>query len=343
MKGQGGLRVVGLQLVVAALGMLAAVLMLASWTSPPGPTDPTASCDLECVETYMAGIKKMKGSDFVLLLRDKYLFPPPPSPNTSLLHTERMPWRELLEWDKLQVTLENLWKDQAPGVFVEVGAADGEFMSQTLVLERNLSWTGLLVEPDPRSFAVLQQRRRNAWTSPICIRSGMPSSKQFWMHYLLGDLPPELQGLVMARSKLVGETVFGDNKRGTTIRVPCLPLSLLLEAAKLTSVDMLSVATGVPGDETRIADVTRNKKLFHVKTLLVQYPRSYLRDHPYPIISGYIIDLERSHLLLRLYWRRSGCRLVQEESCHRAQTYDLVMACRKFLCYGFAEVWTYKL
>lgn len=60
----------------------------------------------------MAGIDNMNVSDFVQLFRDKYLIPPPSSPNTSLLHIERMPWRELLEWDKMQVTLENLWRDQ---------------------------------------------------------------------------------------------------------------------------------------------------------------------------------------------------------------------------------------
>lgn len=52
---------------------------------------------------------------------------------------------------------------------MEIGAVDGEFMSQTLTLERNLSWSGLLVEPDPRSFAILQNRRRNASLSPLCV------------------------------------------------------------------------------------------------------------------------------------------------------------------------------
>ena len=49
-------------------------------------------------------------------------------------------------------------------------------MSQTLMLERNLSWTGLLVEPDPRAYAILQKRRRNAWTSPLCIKLSPPGS-----------------------------------------------------------------------------------------------------------------------------------------------------------------------
>lgn len=62
-------------------------------------------------------------------------------------------------------------------MFVEVGAADGEFMSQTLMLERNLGWSGLLIEPDPRAFTILQQRRSyRSWTSPLCILRTLPSS-----------------------------------------------------------------------------------------------------------------------------------------------------------------------
>lgn len=52
---------------------------------------------------------------------------------------------------------------------MEIGAVDGEFMSQTLMLEKALGWSGLLVEPDPRSFAILQDRRRNASLAPLCV------------------------------------------------------------------------------------------------------------------------------------------------------------------------------
>lgn len=58
---------------------------------------------------------------------------------------------------------------QPPGTFVEIGAVDGVFMSQTLMLEKTLGWSGLLVEPDPRSFAILQDRRRNASLAPLCV------------------------------------------------------------------------------------------------------------------------------------------------------------------------------
>ncbi|KAK8387395.1 hypothetical protein O3P69_018172 [Scylla paramamosain] len=332
MKGFAGLSVAGLVVVVVVSVCL---IRLAQWTN--------SSCDSECLETYFSWQDILINPALLPLLRDKYLHPPPSQPNISRLHTRRLPWRELLDWDKLQITLEDLWKDQSPGVFVEVGAADGEFMSQTLVLERNLSWTGLLVEPDPRSYAILQQRKRNAWTSPLCIEAMTPKAGLLWMHHQVEDLPPELQGLVLARSKMMEFTVQGDLRRGTIVRVPCFPLSRVLMAANLTAVDMLAIATGTTGDQDRIKDVTYNKKLFHVKTLLMQYSRMYLIKHPYPIIKGYIIDMERSRLLIRLYWRKSECRLLQEGSCRRVKTYDLVEACREYLCYGFAVVWTHAL
>lgn len=34
------------------------------------------------------------------------------------------------------------------GIFLEVGAADGVTLSNTLFLERERNWTGLLIEPD---------------------------------------------------------------------------------------------------------------------------------------------------------------------------------------------------
>lgn len=298
---------------------------------------------LECVETYFAGKNSLGNPALIPVLRDKYLHPPPATPNTEGFDIYRPPWRELLNWYKVQETLKELWEDQGPGVFVEVGAVDGEFMSQTLVLEKNLSWTGLLIEPDPRSYRILQERRRNAWTSPTCVYPNTPSAYTLWMRDLIEDLPQELQGLVMARSKLSHETTLMDMQQGKLTYVTCVPLSRLLLAANMTQIDLLTIATGTEADQLKIRDVIFNSKTFTVKTLLIQYPRSYLLDHPYPIIRGYIHDTVRSQLLVRLYWRLSDCRLLQKGSCWRSKHYDLVDSCLMYRCMGFATVWTFDM
>lgn len=54
------------------------------------------------------------------------------------------------------------------GYFVEFGATDGVLLSNTLMLERDFGWTGLLAEPNPDFFAQLQRNRTCTCTS-ACI------------------------------------------------------------------------------------------------------------------------------------------------------------------------------
>lgn len=48
-----------------------------------------------------------------------------------------------------------LFSDAPRGFFLEAGALDGEFISNTLYLERELGWTGLLVEADNTLYSAL--------------------------------------------------------------------------------------------------------------------------------------------------------------------------------------------
>ncbi|KAK4321737.1 hypothetical protein Pmani_007477 [Petrolisthes manimaculis] len=50
------------------------------------------------------------------------------------------------------------------GFFVEAGALDGEFLSNSLYLEREREWWGLLVEAVPDSYSLLRQRHRHVYT-----------------------------------------------------------------------------------------------------------------------------------------------------------------------------------
>ncbi|CAL4064862.1 unnamed protein product, partial [Meganyctiphanes norvegica] len=180
---------------------------------------------------------------------------------------------------------------------------------------------------------------RNARTSPLCVDRLPATTRRFWLRDLELDLPEHFVQLLMARSKLQDETLTGDEERGSVINVKCTPLSSLLLAANMTSFDMLTIATGVDGDEQRISDVTRGKG-FDVKTLLVHYPTGRLFDEPYPKIPGYILDMKHSTLLVKFYVKRSHCQLISNNDCQKLHYYDVKDACLKYFCFNHLTVYT---
>merc|ERR1711997_517646 len=57
-------------------------------------------------------------------------------------------------------------KDKREGFFVECGAYDGETRSNTLNLERELGWSGVLIEADPVNLIKCFEKHRKAWLVP---------------------------------------------------------------------------------------------------------------------------------------------------------------------------------
>ena len=55
------------------------------------------------------------------------------------------------------------------GFFIECGANDGESISNTLWVERNLGWKGVLIEADPRPLEKLLQKNRKAYIGKFCV------------------------------------------------------------------------------------------------------------------------------------------------------------------------------
>lgn len=52
---------------------------------------------------------------------------------------------------------------------MECGAFDGVYLANTLDLELDHSWTGLLIEANPSSYERLRGRNRKAWSSNVCL------------------------------------------------------------------------------------------------------------------------------------------------------------------------------
>ncbi|XP_076043255.1 protein Star-like isoform X2 [Oratosquilla oratoria] len=116
-------------------------------------------------------------------------------------------------------------KGKRGGFFVEAGAYNGEDLSNTLYLERQLGWTGLLVEPDPWNFYYLRNRRRRVHSIHACLSPNpYPREVTFRQSDTMGHiLQPEEGG------------------RGLLTRVKCFPLYSLLLALNASSIDFLSL------------------------------------------------------------------------------------------------------
>ena len=62
------------------------------------------------------------------------------------------------------------------GFFIEAGAFDGETFSNTLFFELKKNWTGLLVEPNPDAFEILQMKVSKTNT----VQTALDKSHQKW-------------------------------------------------------------------------------------------------------------------------------------------------------------------
>src|SRR5262249_24466900 len=67
-------------------------------------------------------------------------------------------------------------------IFLGIGAYDGVRLSNTLMLERDLGWTGLYVEPLPNIFAVLQRSRRC-----ICVHARIRNREEAGFEFVAAD------------------------------------------------------------------------------------------------------------------------------------------------------------
>ena len=54
---------------------------------------------------------------------------------------------------------ETFFSNKRDGTFVEIGASDGFFISNTYFFEKNLNWKGICIEPNPKLFSSLKKNR----------------------------------------------------------------------------------------------------------------------------------------------------------------------------------------
>jgi FkbM family methyltransferase len=106
------------------------------------------------------------------------------------------------------------------GVFVDVGARDGRFISNTIYLERKLGWRGVAIEPHPDLYRRLRRTR-----SCVCL------------NVAASDIERDSLDFVKFLEEPLGNSgflsTFREPERLASIRhaiipVPCRPLSQLI-------------------------------------------------------------------------------------------------------------------
>jgi FkbM family methyltransferase len=126
------------------------------------------------------------------------------------------------------------------GFFVDIGAHDGQFLSNTLWLERQHSWTGLLIEANPELCAQIDKLKRNAWRLCACL-----SSTQKSVSFIKG-------GNVGGMEETIDEHHMKMLDKKNKVTVPCYSLEKVLDDIGVHHIDFYSL--DVEGAEMVILD-----------------------------------------------------------------------------------------
>ncbi|XP_057368797.1 protein Star-like [Daphnia carinata] len=156
-----------------------------------------------------------------------------------------------------------LLKNQTKGFFVECGALNGEFMSNTIDLERKYNWGGILIEANPETFKKLISHNRKAWTLPVCL-SLEPFPTQVTFQMKVGD--PGHSHIEGAAKTLQKPGIPGVDPDLVTVQ--CFPFYSILLAVGRTQVDFFSL--DVEGHELKILKTIPWHKV-DIKSLTVEW------------------------------------------------------------------------
>lgn len=181
------------------------------------------------------------------------------------------------------------------GIFVDVGASDGEFLSNTLSFEE-AGWAGLCIEPDPAEFDSLLDHRTCACENVACAdQRGQLDFQRVPVRGWSGlvDYPHEEN---QAEIAVMEREVF---------RVPAVPLQDLLDKYQLALVNYLSI--DVEGAEFAVLSGIDWARVA-ITAITVEITSRESPVLPYLLERGYALwdILVCDHLYVSREWLRNG-------------------------------------
>ncbi|XP_050711749.1 uncharacterized protein LOC126995893 [Eriocheir sinensis] len=156
------------------------------------------------------------------------------------------------QYSQTQFLMQRIFPNMKGGFFLEVGAADGELHSNTLYLERQMGWRGLLIEAFPGTYQQLLQKHRKAYSIQTALSLTNKSTEvKFRVLGPKGEL-----------------SSVWDKKGKTIITVRALPLYAILKALDVPVIDYLSL--DIEGAEMKVLDTLPWDKV-KVRVMHVEY------------------------------------------------------------------------
>jgi FkbM family methyltransferase len=201
--------------------------------------------------------------------------------------------------------LENFFRGKRGGVFVEIGAYDGETLSNTLFFERYMGWSGLCIEPLPSAFAKLKATRR-AICEHVCV-SDFEGEAEFVEAESVVD-QMMLSGLAKAFDPRHALRLERETIRQVTWIAPVTRLSDLLAKHRMFDVDYCSIDTE-GAEESILAEVDLDR--FRIGVFTVENNYGDDRVHRIMEAKGYVFV---TRLQQDLVFRRKDVRQLPRVS-----------------------------
>jgi FkbM family methyltransferase len=127
----------------------------------------------------------------------------------------------------IETKLNNIFKNKKNGFFIELGANDGLFQSNTAFFEKKMDWSGILIEPSQKGYELCKQNRTNS----ICLNYACVSD-DYKSDYIFGDF---INNNPMG--SVNGERLNNKN----LVKVKTITLSKILDEYNITNIDFLSL------------------------------------------------------------------------------------------------------
>lgn len=129
------------------------------------------------------------------------------------------------------------------GFFIEAGANDGFFASNTYYFEMTRHWRGILIEPIPELYRRCRKLRKNSKVINCALVSNTYSGKHVTMRYAnLMSIVDGARGDAQKDSAYIQQGLeVQDIKRSYSVRVPGRTLTSILDELAVTNIDLLTV------------------------------------------------------------------------------------------------------